>query len=359
MTGKIRTLIVERSPALRNILARGLGADPGLVVVGTAADTYEALEKIVKLKPDVITLNVELPVTNGVDFVKSIMPHYPLPVVMVGSSRRNGAKAALEALDAGAVDFMTLPSSGSMARMNNIMVELGEKIRSASTVDLSHWKKRRHRAPPRILGDNPSLDQFGRKIIAIGASTGGTEALKIVLGGFFANSPAVVVVQHLPSGFTEMFAQSLDMITGMTVRVAKTGDLARKGLVLIAPADKHMTLERAGAGYMVTCRNGQRVNGHRPSVDVLMKSVAQNVDKGDAIGVMLTGMGADGAEGTLAMRNSGARTIAQDEASSLVFGMPKQAHEIGGVEALVPLEKIAPAVFGLVTGGEAPRHAVS
>ncbi len=354
MTKKIRALIVEHSPDLRDILARWLGMDPDLEVAGTAADTYEAREKIVRLKPDVITLNVELPVTICVDFLRSLMPNYPLPVVMISSDRQNGAKTVLEALKAGAVDFITLaPPSGSVSQMSNIMVELRSKIKLASTVNLSHWKRKRRRVTIRVLGNHDALDTFGRKVIAIGASTGGTEALKAVLEGFFANSPAVVV-QHLPSGFTEMFAQSLDMITGMTVREAKTGDQTRKGLVLIAPADSHMTLERAGSGYMVTCHKGQKVNGHRPSVDVLMKSVAQNVDRGDAIGVLLTEMGSDGAEGMLAMRNSGAGAIAQDEASSLVFGMPKQAYEKGAVEALAPLEKIASAVFGLVTGREAP-----
>lgn len=348
MSRKIRVLIIDDSALVRQILADGLARDPGIEVVGTANDPYMARDKIVQLQPDVLTLDVEMPRMDGVEFLRRLMPQYPLPVVMVSSLTQRGKQVTIDALEAGAVDFVAKPTTDVARGLQTMLLELRAKVKIASTANVAHWKSRREIAPPRRpLASSQALAESTDKVIAIGASTGGTEAIKKVIIPFPANIPGVVIVQHMPAGFTRMFADRLNQLCAAEVREAETGDRVMPGRILIAPGGKHMRVVRSGGYYHVTCEEGANVNGHCPSVEVMMKSVAQQVGA-NAVGVMLTGMGGDGAEGMLAMRQAGARNIAQDEATSVVFGMPKVAYERGGAERLLPLDEIAPAVIQLL-----------
>jgi two-component system, chemotaxis family, protein-glutamate methylesterase/glutaminase len=277
------------------------------------------------------------------------MPQYPLPVVMVSSLTRTGKQITLDCLEAGAVDFVAKPTSNIVQNLNTMLYELRTKVKIASTVNVSHWKNRRTSLPGRGLAPPPkALAESTDKVIVIGASTGGTEAIKKVITEFPSNMPGVVIVQHMPAGFTKMFADRLNQLCTMEVKEAETGDRVMTGRILIAPGGLHMRVKRSGGIYQVSCDDGELVSGHRPSVDVLMQSVSEQVGA-NAIGIMLTGMGADGANGMLAMRNSGARNVAQDESSSVVFGMPKVAYERGGAERLLPLKNIASATIKLLS----------
>ena len=349
MTRKIRVLIVDDSALVRQILAQGLAMDPGLEVVGAAVDPYSARDLIVKCQPDVMTLDVEMPRMDGLEFLRKLMPQYPLPVVMVSSLTQTGKQITLDCLEAGAVDFVAKPTSNMAQGLSAMLSELRTKVKIASTVNVSHWKNRRDQLPGRGLARPvKALAESTDKVVAIGASTGGTEAIKSVITGFPGNMPGVVIVQHMPAGFTKMFSDRLNQLCAMEVKEAETGDRIMTGRVLVAPGGKHMRVRRSGGIYQVTCDDGELVSGHRPSVDVLMHSVAEQVGA-NAIGIMLTGMGADGAAGMLTMRQAGARTLAQDEATSVVFGMPKVAYEKGGAERLVPLPDIAPATIRLLS----------
>ena len=348
---RIRVLIVDDSSLVRNILSQGLSADPGIEVVGTAPDPFVARDKIVELRPDVLTLDVEMPRMDGVEFLRRLMPQYPLPVVMVSALTQKGKQITLEALEAGAVDFVTKPSTDVARGLSAMIMELRTKIKIASSANVSHWKARRDHlfASAGVLTATKALAESTDKVIAIGASTGGTEAIREVITRFPVSTPGVVIVQHMPSGFTRMFADRLNELCAMQVKEAQSGDRVMPGRILIAPGEKHMRVHRSGGIYEVECREGEKVSGHCPSVDVLMHSVAEHV-AANAVGVMLTGMGRDGAEGMLAMHKKGARTMAQDEASSVVFGMPKEAYANGGAEKLVPLDKIAQATLNLLGG---------
>lgn len=338
---KIRVLVVDDSSLVRTILSQGLAQDPGIEVVGSAPDPYVARDMIVELKPDVMTLDVEMPRMDGVEFLRRLMPQYPLPVVMVSALTQQGKQITLEALDAGAVDFVTKPSTDVARGLTDMLLELRTKVKIASTANVSHWKERRDALfSGKVLTAPKSLSESTDKIIAIGASTGGTEAIREVVTRYPVNTPGIVIVQHMPSGFTKMFADRLNELCAMRVKEAETGDRVMPGRILIAPGEKHMRVVRSGGIYEVECKAGEKVSGHCPSVDVMMHSVAQHVGR-NAVGVMLTGMGRDGADGMLAMRAAGARNIAQDEQTCVVFGMPKEAFENGGAERLVPLEKIA------------------
>jgi len=345
---RIRVLIVDDSSLVRTILAQGLALDPGIEVVGTAADPYAARDKIVELDPDVLTLDVEMPRMDGVEFLRRLMPQHPLPVVMVSGLTGKGKQITLEALEAGAVDFVTKPSTDVARGLNAMLMELRTKVKIASSANVSSWKGKRTNSMAAVLtaGVKP-LAESTDKVIAIGASTGGTEAIRQLLQGLPANTPGVVIVQHMPAGFTTLFAARLDSLCAMEVREAQSGDRVQNGRVLIAPGDFHMTVVRSGGLYQVECRRGEKVNGHCPSVDTLMHSVARQVGA-NSLGVMLTGMGRDGAAGMLAMRRAGARNIAQDEATSVVFGMPKEAYALGGAERLVPLGEIADSILRLI-----------
>ena len=352
MSRPIRVLIIDDSALVRQILAQGLAADPAFEVVGTAVDAYEARDKIVELQPDVLTLDVEMPRMDGVQFLRRLMPQYPLPVVMVSTLTQRGAKVTIDALEAGAVDFVAKPSSGQGLGLANIIGELRAKLKTAAGVDVSSWKGRGLQRPSPFEGPAPLPPGAADRIIAIGASTGGTEAIRQLVEGFPAAMPGVVIVQHMPAGFTRMFAERLNQLCAMEVKEAAHGDKVRPGLVLIAAGGHHMRLARAAGGYEVQCGGGEKVSGHCPSVDVLMQSVA-SVAGARAIGLLLTGMGSDGADGLCALRRAGGRTLAQDQASSVVFGMPRVAFERGGVERLVPLDQMAAATLRLLE--ERPR----
>ncbi len=348
MARMVRVLVVDDSALVRNILSQGLALDPGIEVVGTASDPYIARDKIIELQPDVLTLDVEMPRMDGVAFLRKLMPQYPIPVVMVSSLTQRGKQITMEALDAGAVDFVAKPTSNVSAGLNAMLMELRSKVKIASTANVSHWKGKRPVIPQKAFGTtSAALAESTDKVIAIGASTGGTEAIRRVIENFPASTPGTVIVQHMPGGFTKMFSDRLNQLCPMQVKEAEHGDRVRTGLVLIAPGGRQLEVVRSGGFYEVRLGGEEKVSGHCPSVDVMMHSVAKHVGA-NAIGAMLTGMGQDGALGMLAMKEAGARCIAQDEASSVVFGMPKVAYEKGGAERLVPLEKIASSLLSLL-----------
>lgn len=335
----IRVLVVDDSIMFRNLLVKGLNADPNIDVVAQAQDAYEARDMIVKYKPDVMTLDVELPRMSGIDFLKKLMPQYPLPVVMISALNDK----VFDALDAGAVDFVNKPDNLNRTQLNDFLTqELAAKVKIASTAKVGKLKRVDVGAVAggRIAGKN--------RIVAIGASTGGTEAIFEVVKKFHRDIPGVVIVQHMPPGFTKMYADRLNNQCEVAVKEAKTGDRVLPGQVLIAPGDKHMRLVKVGGAYQVECKGTDRVNGHCPSVDVLFSSVARIAGK-EAVGVILTGMGGDGAKGLLEMRNAGAKTIGEDEASCVVYGMPKVAYDIGAVQYQAALPAIAGKVYNLLS----------
>ncbi|MDO9056884.1 MAG: chemotaxis response regulator protein-glutamate methylesterase [Sulfuricurvum sp.] len=339
----IRVLIVDDSATARAVLREILESDPAIEVVATASDAYVARDKIVELKPDVVCLDVEMPRMDGITFLKRLMHYMPLPVVMVSSLTQNGARTTLEALEAGAVDFVGKPHSHIYDGVETMREELLSKIKMASRV----------RVRPRLLqsiqqANTTSLAETTNKILAIGASTGGTEALKDLLMGLPRNAPGTIIVQHMPANFTGPFAERLNGLCAMEVREARNGDSITPGVALIAPGDYHMVVRRSGARYYVEIGSGEKVSGHRPSVDVLFNSVAK-IAGVNAIGVILTGMGGDGARGLLSMRNAGSRTLGQDESSCIVYGMPKVAFDIGAVEKQLPLNKIAQEIITLIS----------
>lgn len=335
---KIKVLVVDDSLIFRETIAKGIAADSSIEVVGTASDPFMARDKIIELEPDVLTLDVEMPKMGGIEFLKKLMPQYPLPVVVVSAVSEN----VFDALNAGAVDFVTKPDFRNGIGVESLINELIIKIKIASTAQLGRWKN------AQVIDRINTQNKRGREniIIAIGASTGGTEALYAIIKMLPANMPGIVVVQHMPPVFTRMFAERLNNSCALTVKEAKTGDVVSPGTVLIAPGDFHMRLRKGGEVYSVECSKGEKVNGHSPSVDVLFDSVAEKA-KADSIGVILTGMGYDGAKGLLKMRKVGARTIGQDENSSIVYGMPKVAYDIGAVEKQLPLEQIAQYLYSI------------
>ncbi len=334
----IKVLIVDDSATARAVLSDILSSDPSIEVVGTASDAFVARDKTVELRPDVICLDVEMPRMDGITFLKKLMHYMPTPVVMVSSLTQSGAKTTLDALEAGAVDFVPKPHSHIYDGKNEMRDELLAKVKAAAKAKV--FKK----TLTTQTANQTSLAQTTNKIVAIGASTGGTEALKELLMALPRNAPGMVITQHMPANFTPLFAQRLNSLCSIEVREAKNGDSIIPGVALIAPGDYHMVVRRSGARYYVEIGNGEKVSGHRPSVDVLFNSVAK-IAGANAIGVILTGMGGDGAKGLLAMRNAGARTIGQDEMSCVVYGMPKVAYDIGAVERQLPLDRIAEGVL--------------
>lgn len=338
---KIKVLIVDDSMLFREVLARGLSADPGIEVVATASDPYIARDMILEHEPDVMTLDVELPRMNGIEFLKKLMPQYPIPVVMVSAV----SDSVFDALKAGAVDFVSKTDIKNGRGMDSLIKELIIKIKIASTAKLDRWKPR---SPQEKLIGNTSID-IKSKVIAIGASTGGTEAILAVLKMLPAEIPGIVIVQHMPPVFTRMYAERLNNQCLLEVKEAESGDRIYPGRVLIAPGDKHMEVRRAGDFFSVECFSGERVNGHCPSVEVLFNSVAKELGP-KAVGIILTGMGCDGAQGLLNMRKRGARTIGQDPSSCVVYGMPKVAYDIGAVEKQVTLENIPQTLYSMLKG---------
>ncbi|MBN1546244.1 MAG: chemotaxis response regulator protein-glutamate methylesterase [Syntrophaceae bacterium] len=339
---KIRVLIVDDSAIVRKIFTEELSRYPDIEVIGAAPDPFVARDKIVTLKPDVITLDVEMPRMDGITFLRKLMKYYPLPTIIVSSLTQKGGKLTLEALDIGAVDVIAKP--GGSYSVGDMSAQLAEKIRVASRVNVV---KKEEATPSDTAEPIRALAQTTNKVIAIGASTGGTEALKNVLTKMPANSPGIVVVQHMPAHFTTAFAERLNGICQMTVKEAEDNDSVTPGTVLIAPGNYHMIFRRSGARYYVEIKTGPMVHHQRPAVDILFKSTAKYAGA-NAIGAILTGMGADGAEGLLEMKQAGASTIAQDEKSCVVFGMPKEAIKLGAADKIVPLDLIAQEIIRMV-----------
>jgi len=331
----IKVLVVDDSAVVRKVLTEQLNQDKRIEVVGVAPDPYIARDKIVQLQPDVITLDIEMPRMDGITFLKKLMKHYPLPVIVVSSLSLEGGQVALEAIDAGAVDVMAKPSNAFS--VGNLGQQLREKIKAASLAKVSKKSASKEADAPR---ERLSLTKTTDKIFAIGASTGGVEALTQVLTRMPANCPGTLVVQHMPVKFTASFAQRLNTLCAMEVKEAENGDHVFPGRVLIAPGGQHMLLRRSGAQYYVLIKDGPDVHHQKPSVEVMFRSVA-NYAGANAVGAILTGMGADGAKGLLEMRQNGARTVAQNEQSCVVYGMPKEAVALNAAEKIVSLEQVA------------------
>lgn len=339
----ISVLVIDDSALVRKVLTDELNKQPDIRVVGTAIDPYAAREKIMKLKPDVLTLDLEMPRMDGLSFLAMLMKHYPMPVVVVSSLTPKNSENALRALRLGAVDVICKP--GSAYSTQNVSRDIIKAVRAASHARFDQFvaepEERQTVTKPKI---RTGLAQTTNKLIAIGASTGGTKAIEVVLKHLPLNIPGIVIVQHMPPVFTKSFADRLNEICTIDVVEARDGDLVQSGKALLAPGNYHMQLEKSGAKYYVRVKQGPPVNHHRPSVDVLFNSVAK-VAGVNATGVILTGMGGDGAAGMLEMKKAGAYTIAQDEATSVVYGMPKEAHRLGGVDIVLPLDRISDAVL--------------
>lgn len=364
---KIKVLIVDDSIVFREVIARGISSDLSIEVVATASDPYAARDQIIKFTPHVITCDVEMPKMNGIEFVRQLLPQYFVPVIMVSSV----SSAVFDAMEVGAVDFVVKPDIQSPRGTEVFIRDLIAKIKIAATVKdtlrRSEGTPLKERAQEQSnstgIGQDKALGQLRykiqgkeqeqvqhkeRNIIAIGASTGGTEAIFNVLRALPSTVPGIVIVQHIPPIFSKMFAERLNSQTSLRVKEAQSGDYVQAGTVLIAPGDQHMRLKKVGSRYQVQCFHGEKINGHCPSVDILFESVAKEAGR-NAVGVLLTGMGSDGAMGLFALRRSGGRTIGQDEASSTVYGMPRVAFEIGAVEKQVPLTKIPQALIEMLS----------
>lgn len=369
---KIKVLIVDDSAIVRKLLAEALAGESDIEVVGTAPDPYVARDKILSLRPDVLTLDIEMPRMDGLTFLKKLMQHQPMPVVVISSIAQSGCQAAMEALRLGAVEVLGKP--GGPYSVGELRVDLAAKIRAAAavrmkrplakpedrpSVEKSGGRELDKPAPAMRPPDVPAASEGGRPllsasgadgsvVIAIGASTGGTEAIQEVLTRLPKDTPGIAITQHIPPVFSRAFAQRLNEICAMEVKEAQDGDTLMRGRVLIAPGNFHMVLRKSpGSGVRVTIQDGPRVCYQRPSADVMLSSVAE-VAGSRAVGVILTGMGSDGAKGLLRMKEAGARTIAQDEASSVVFGMPREAIRLGAAEHVTSLSNMAAAILSQV-----------
>jgi two-component system chemotaxis response regulator CheB len=343
----IRVLVVDDSALVRKVMTQMLSSDPGIEVVGTANDPLMARDMIKQLNPDVLTLDVEMPRMDGVTFLTNLMRLRPMPVVMVSSLTEKGADITLQALEIGAVDFVTKPKIDLSHHLEDYASEIVAKVKAASRARVRPY------TPPAggaknttVNASAPRLD-LTHKLIAIGASTGGTEAIRVVLENMAHDSPAIVITQHIPEAFSAPFAARMDKSSPMRVCQAEDGQPIVQGHAYIAPGHRHLTVERSGARYRCRLHDTAPVNRHRPSVDVLFDSVATNLGA-NALGVLLTGMGADGAKGMLNMKNAGAKTICQDEATSVVWGMPGEAVKLGAADHVVPLEKVAELASRLI-----------
>ena len=343
---KIRVLVVDDSAVVRKVFSEELSSEGDIEVVGTAPDPYVARDKIVALRPDVVTLDIEMPRMDGLTFLRKLMKYFPLPVIIVSSLTREGGALAMEAMDIGAVDVISKP--GEAYSVGDMSVQLADKIRAAARVDVSKGLRRAGSvATSTLAAPKLSLTESTNKIIAIGASTGGTEALKTVLTQLPATTPGILIVQHMPANFTKSFADRLDSLCQIRVKEAEDGDSLVPGSALLAPGNFHMVMRRSGARYYVNVKTGPLVCHQRPAVDVLFNSVAA-YGGANAIGVILTGMGKDGAQGLLKMKQAGAKTIAQDEKSCVVYGMPREAVEVGAVDKVAPLDKISAEILAML-----------
>jgi two-component system, chemotaxis family, protein-glutamate methylesterase/glutaminase len=358
---KIKVLIVDDSAAVRQALTAILERDPEISVIGVASDPYVAARRIVENVPDVITLDVEMPRMDGITFLRKLMTQNPIPVVMCSSLVESGTQTLQQALEAGAVDVMLKPSIGVVEHLSDMQIQICDMVKAAAKAQLGNKRVRRtyiseHHEPEKKLTADAmlpppaghSMAKTTETVVCIGASTGGTESLREVLEALPASAPGIVIVQHMPEKFTTSFAQRLNSLCAMEVKEAEDGDAVLRGRVLIAPGNYHMLLERSGARYYVKVKEGPLVSRHRPSVDVLFRSAASSAGM-NAVGVIMTGMGDDGARGLAEMKLAGARTIAQDEATSIVFGMPKEAIAHGGVDRIVALQCIANEILHLTS----------
>ncbi len=349
----IRVLIVDDSAVVRQTLTEILNSDPQIQVMATAGDPFVAAERIKEEIPDVITLDVEMPRMDGITFLQKIMSQHPIPVVMCSSLTDKGSETALKALEYGAVEIITKPRLGTKQFLDESRVRICDAVKAASQARLGKVSVRSHEIQPKLSADvildkptSKAMIQTTEKVVVVGASTGGTEALKVFLEAMPADCPGIVIVQHMPEGFTRAFSQRLDGICRLSVKEAEDNDTVVRGRALIAPGNHHMLLKRSGARYYVEIKDGPLVSRHRPSVDVLFRSAARYAGK-NAVGVIMTGMGDDGAKGMLEMKEAGALNIAQDEATSVVFGMPNEAIKHGGVDYIKPLDSIAREVLRL------------
>jgi len=341
----VRVLIVDDSAVVRSLLSRLLSSDPGIEVVGTAPDPYIARDKLVALQPDVMTLDIEMPRMDGLTFLGKVMEHFPVRTVVISSLSTQASATALKALELGAVDVLAKPALDVTQSLTQMGAQLISRVKTAAQAKLPSQVMPKL-APRAAIARAPqgALDRTTHQIIAIASSTGGTEALKRVLPALPPDLPGTVIVQHMPPVFTRTYAQHLQEICPFEVKEAVHGDRVIPGRVLLAPGDHHMEIVRSGGYYSVVLHQQPHLHGVRPAADFLLKSVARDAGA-NAVGVVLTGMGKDGAEGLLAMRSAGALTIAQDEASCVVYGMPKVAFEIGAVERVLPLSDIASEIL--------------
>ncbi len=356
----VKVLIVDDSALVREVLAGILSRDRGIAVIGTAVDPIQAVKKIKAQKPDVITLDLEMPRMDGLTFLERLMATYPLPVIVISSLAQKGSAATIKALELGAVDFVTKPAVGVKAGLKEMFPEITARVKNAASANLDVLKKHsRHKKMQQAVFSpkEPAVESLPEKtlvkstdrIIAIGASTGGTVAVKSILTRLPANMPGIVVVLHMPPNFTASYAQSLDRNCRLKVKEAADGDQITTGSVHIAPGDKHMVIEKNAKGYYIKLNMDPPVNRHRPSVDKTFHSLAQHKAP-NTMGIILTGMGDDGARGLKEMHDRGAFTVAQDEKTSVVFGMPRQAINLGGVERVLPLDDIAGTITSFVKG---------
>ena len=350
-TRKIKVLIVDDSAAVRQMLKLVLETDPAIEVIATAPDPYAAVQRIAKEIPDVITLDIEMPRMDGLTFLEKIMAQHPIPVVICSSLTERGSQTALAALEKGAVEIITKPQLETKKFFEESAVYICDAVKAAASVKLgpsSRQPARPFKVQPKLSADvmleKPGASAMIRtteRIVAVGASTGGTEALRVFLEALPLDAPGMVVVQHMPETFTAHFAERLNSLCGVTVKEAADGDPILRGQVLIAPGNRHLMVKRNGARYFVEIRDGPLVSRHRPSVDVLFRSTARYAGR-NAVGIIMTGMGDDGAKGMLEMKQAGAVTLAQDEATCVVFGMPQEAIKLGGVDQVLPLQRLAP-----------------
>lgn len=353
----IKVLVVDDSALIREMLSEILNSDPAIEVIGTARDPYDAREKIKSLNPDVLTLDVEMPKMDGVTFLRNLMRLRPMPVVMISSLTEQGADVTLQALEMGAVDFVSKPKIDVAHSLEDYTTEILNKVKIASAAQVRPLPGKLRVVPgveqknsaDAVLTAGGSKKHFKTtdQLIAIGASTGGTEAIRDVICTLPAATPGIVVTQHIPAAFSRPFAERVNAQSLMTVCEAQDGQQILPGHVYIAPGDRHLMVERSGARFVCRLNDGPLVNRHKPAVDVLFRSVAQNIGH-NAIGVILTGMGDDGARGLKEMRDAGASTVAQDEKTSVVWGMPGEAVKLGGAESVLPLDAIAGKVMQLV-----------
>lgn len=354
---KIRTLIVDDSALVRQVLSEVLGSDPQIEVVGTASDPFAAREKIKKLNPDVLTLDVEMPHMDGITFLENLMRLRPMPVVMVSTLTEKGADITFQALELGAIDFVAKPKLDVATSLKDYGIEIIEKIKIAAGANVRPFKRQPVKQLPvgtklstdAVIAKTSRANHFSttEKIIAIGASTGGTEAIKEMLVALPVTSPGVVIAQHIPEAFSGPFAQRMDGVSALKVIEVRETQQILPGHAYIAPGNRHLLVVRSGARYLCQLDDGPPVNRHKPSVDVLFRSVANNVG-GNAVGVILTGMGDDGARGLQEIKEAGGYTLAQDEKTSVVWGMPGAAVKLGAANQVLPLNNMAGKVIGLV-----------